>query len=631
MSIQPPEARPQSNTALSSLRKLPHLDVLAMALLLCGSVVYWSLAAARILGFKRLLRDIRPAPADLRQRVSAVAQQLQLNRVPTVWLVPGRIPPMLWTLGGRARLLVPAELWPVLSDSQQTALITHELAHLKRKDHWIRWLNLAVTGIYWWHPVEAEEQCCDAWAVWASPQESRCYAAALLAALEFVSGGPTAGVAAAAAVISGRGHVSFLKRRMRMIVQARTPKALSWTGRLGVLSLAALILPLAPTWAQEADAPKPDGGRDAATVAKSDSTIVGIVEADLNNDGVPEKIIVRDRNQAEEARQQPKGEAAEDDDHRHSSDNPKGKDVADHVERLLKDLVDKLSKDLGPVGEEILKTLDNAAKEVSEVLDKEGIISKDLREALEKARDEIHEAFKEGSPLNKQAQEAADKAREDVKDAVEKAREDVREAVRQHTEAAREAAEAARDRLLSQAQPKDERSAADADSSAQSQPGEVEQARREVRQMEQQLRQAMRRLQAIERRDQRLSRSQRRGPGAAPAPAASPRPDAPPSPPEGPGVSAPPAPPSAPAPPTTPRPLLRRDGPPGSGPPLQNPRVERRLRDLEDKMDRLLKELESLKGDKKDTSKSDGEQKDGLFRSRPRGRQSLPVRSNVVS
>ena len=140
---------------------------------------------------------------------------------------------MLWTLGGRARLLVPAELWPDLSESQQTALIAHELAHLKRKDHWIRWLDLAVTGLYWWHPVvwwarrglrEAEEQCCDAWAVWATPRGSRSYAAALLAALEFVSGAPTAGVAAAAAVISGRGHVSFLKRRMRMIVQARTPK-----------------------------------------------------------------------------------------------------------------------------------------------------------------------------------------------------------------------------------------------------------------------------------------------------------------------------------------------------------------------------------------------------------------------
>jgi hypothetical protein len=35
---------------------------------------------------------------------------------------------------------------------------------------------------------------------------------------------------------------------------------------------------------------------------------------------------------------------------------------------------------------------------------------------------------------------------------------------------------------------------------------------------------------------------------------------------------------------------------------VANPRVERRLRDLEEKMDRLLKELQELKGEKKDTT-----------------------------
>ena len=279
------DSHAQSDLPLITLRNLPRWDVLALALALAGCLVCWSLAAVRIIGLKCLLRDIQPAPADLQEKVSAVARQLQLRRAPTTWLVPGRIPPMLWTLGGRARLLVPAELWPGLVESQQTALIAHELAHLKRKDHWIRWLDLAVTGLYWWHPVvwwarrglrEAEEQCCDAWAVWASPRGSRTYAAALLAALEFVSGASTAGVAAAAAVISGRGHVSFLKRRMRMIVQARTPKSLSWAGRLGVLGLAALILPLAPTWAQKQDTPKPDADRDAATATvKPTGDIIG--------------------------------------------------------------------------------------------------------------------------------------------------------------------------------------------------------------------------------------------------------------------------------------------------------------------------------------------------------------------
>src|SRR5271157_6008186 len=652
------DSHAENNPSLITLRNLPRWEVLALALILAGGLVCWSLAAVRIIGLKCLLRDIQPAPADLQERVSAVARQLQLRRVPTTWLVPGRIPPMLWTLGGRARLLVPSELWPDLSKSQQTALIAHELAHLKRKDHWIRWLDLAVAGLYWWHPVvwwarrglrEAEEQCCDAWAVWATPRGSRSYAAALLAALEFISGAPTVGVPAAAAVISGRGHVSFLKRRMRMIVQARTPKALSWAGRLGVLGLAALILPLAPTWAQKPDTPAHDGDRDATAAAvKPDRDTRSSLDIEMNDDGLLGKLSAQDREQAEKARQQLKGEAEDEDDDR---DGPpdRHKDAADHLERLL--------KDLGPVGDEVAKALDKAAKEVTEALDKEGITSKDLRQAIEKARDKMQEAFKEGGPVNKQARDAAEKAREDVnavvekareefRRAVEKAREEFRQAVRDREEKAREAA---REGLLSQSKEKDEPPAVEADASGK--PGDVEQARKEIRQLEQQLRQAMHRLQAIERRDQRLSRNQRRGSGGPPVPPASPRPAAPP---EAPGTRPePPAKSEAPAPSAEPRAPRRPDGPPGGGPGLDmrrpgmtgpgggpqpgpavlNPRVERRLRDLEDKMDRLLKELESLKGEKKDkdNEKKDSEENKSSHKSRPGNHRQQTTGPRVVS
>src|SRR5262249_3704541 len=124
----------------------------------------------------------------------------------------------------------------------------------------VRWLELFVAGLYWWHPVvwwlrralrEAEEQCCDAWVVWAMPQKARTYAAALLAALEFVSGARTTPAAAIPSATLRNRHVSCLKRRLRMIVRAKTPKSLSWAGRIAVMGLAALLLPLAPSWAQK--------------------------------------------------------------------------------------------------------------------------------------------------------------------------------------------------------------------------------------------------------------------------------------------------------------------------------------------------------------------------------------------
>ena len=97
--------------------------------------------------------------------------------------------------------------------------------------------------------------------------------------------------------------------------------------------------------------------------------------------------------------------------------------------------------------------------------------------------------------------------------------------------------------------------------------------------------------------------------------------------------SQPPAKSDAPAPPAEPRPLRHPDGPPGGRPgmDMRSPgmtgpgagpgplRDECRLRDLEDKMDRLLKELESLKGEKKDKDKEkkNSEENESSHKARP--------------
>ncbi len=234
-------------------------EAIAMGSVLAGALAWWVLAAVRIARFQRLLRDVEPMPADWQAEAAELAGRLGLRRAPTALLVPGDVPPMLWALGWRVRLLVPARLWATLDPDQRTSLLLHELAHLKRRDHWVRWGELVIAGLYWWHPAvwwirrslrEAEEECCDAWVVWAMPREARTYATALVATLEFLSGARTPPAAAASATL-GNGHVSSLKRRLRMIVKAKTPKRLSWAGRLAVAGLAGLLLPLAPSWGQK--------------------------------------------------------------------------------------------------------------------------------------------------------------------------------------------------------------------------------------------------------------------------------------------------------------------------------------------------------------------------------------------
>jgi beta-lactamase regulating signal transducer with metallopeptidase domain len=220
---------------------------------LTGSVVWLAFAARRLIRFHRLLRHAEPAPEHLRGLASDLAKRLGIA-CPGIVLVPGVVSPLLWALG-RPRLVLPASLVERLSSEQWLTLLAHELAHWRRRDHLVRWLEMLVLALYWWCPLawwarrslqQAEEECCDAWVVWTLPDAARAYALALVETTDFLSSAPAALPPAA----SGIGHVHLLKRRLTMILRGTTPRALSVTGFAVVLLLGALVLPWMPTWAQ---------------------------------------------------------------------------------------------------------------------------------------------------------------------------------------------------------------------------------------------------------------------------------------------------------------------------------------------------------------------------------------------
>jgi hypothetical protein len=160
------------------------------------------------------------------------------------------------------RLVLPASLAPRLPPEQWRTLLAHELAHWRRCDHWVRWLELLAIGLYWWCPLvwwakrelgEAEEECCDAWVVTTHPGKEQAYALALVETVDFLSGAR----AVLPPMASGVGHIHLLHRRVTMILRGQTPHALTVSGLLAVLALGLFLLPLAPTWAQ---APPAAGG-----------------------------------------------------------------------------------------------------------------------------------------------------------------------------------------------------------------------------------------------------------------------------------------------------------------------------------------------------------------------------------
>jgi beta-lactamase regulating signal transducer with metallopeptidase domain len=245
---------------------------------LLGSGLWGTWVAWHVVRFRRVLRRARRAPGRLREEAEALARRLGLRRCPEVWLVPGAVSPMVWGLGGRPCLLFPAGLLDRLDAGGRAALLAHELAHVRRRDHWVRLLELAATGLYWWHPAlwwarrelhEAEEQCCDAWAVWALGGDARPYALALLQAVAFVSQARLPLPLGA----SGVGQVSHLKRRLTMVMQGKTSRSLSWAGLAVVGGLGLLLLPLFPALGQQPPTPAPGARADPAPGADRNQQI----------------------------------------------------------------------------------------------------------------------------------------------------------------------------------------------------------------------------------------------------------------------------------------------------------------------------------------------------------------------
>jgi beta-lactamase regulating signal transducer with metallopeptidase domain len=229
-----------------------------------GSVIWFAVALSRIRRFQCFLKTALPAPAAVQQQAMLLARRLGLADCPRIWLTSGALSPLLWSVGGSAKILVPAGLVERLDTIQLQALLIHELAHYRRRDHWTRRLEMVVLCLYWWLPTawyarrclrDAEEECCDAWVVWALPEAKKSYASALVETWDFLSQSAIALPPAA----TGAVQLNLLRRRLTMIMRGTTPRNLGVFGVPAALAIAILFLPLWPSLAQREENSQPPG------------------------------------------------------------------------------------------------------------------------------------------------------------------------------------------------------------------------------------------------------------------------------------------------------------------------------------------------------------------------------------
>jgi bla regulator protein BlaR1 len=146
----------------------------------------------------------------------------------------------------------PVLVWPRgiddrLTDAQIDAILSHEIAHVRRRDNLTSVLHMAVQTIFWFHPltwwiglrlVDERERACDEDVVRAG-SEPHVYAESILKTCQYFVESPLACVAG----VTG----SDLKKRIEQIMKDDAHSALHWSKRvvLGTALVAAIAGPVA--------------------------------------------------------------------------------------------------------------------------------------------------------------------------------------------------------------------------------------------------------------------------------------------------------------------------------------------------------------------------------------------------
>ncbi len=259
----------------------------------------------RVCQHAAILRQSTAAPDHLAHEVRRLAASLGMRPI-RVLLVRHMASPCVWCAGW-LRLLWPEQLAAQQHVARYQGVIAHELAHVRRRDHWVAWLELLGGMIWWWNPVfwlvrrrlrESSEMACDALALSILPHDRFAYAEALL---ELSANKKTVALAPLLGISSAGTHQSF-ERRFSMILADHVSGKVSRGGLAAIVVLGLLALPhwtlgqaKAPPEESPAAAPATPASASAPATAAEPAVAVP-AETDLKSDattGEPQQLEAR--------------------------------------------------------------------------------------------------------------------------------------------------------------------------------------------------------------------------------------------------------------------------------------------------------------------------------------------------
>lgn len=213
-----------------------------------GTVVLIGVGLLRHLRLLGSVADRHVPDVALTQDAKQLARQIGLPECPPLRVTSAHICPFVLPGLRAPAVILPQRLLVQLHRDQVKSMLAHELAHIRRRDHWMRVFQVSVLSLNWWNPVawwasrslqQAEEECCDAWVVWVLPENRRTYGETLLHTVEFLA---EQNVLAAPVVASFFG--CHLERRIELVMNQVVARRMPRAALALAFAIGAAILPL---------------------------------------------------------------------------------------------------------------------------------------------------------------------------------------------------------------------------------------------------------------------------------------------------------------------------------------------------------------------------------------------------
>ncbi len=254
-----------------------------------GAVAVLVAATSRAYRLQLLVRRSGTRDENLQQHIRRVSSEMGLRHPPAGLLIRARISPMVWAWFSRPKMLVPVQLWSSLSEDEKTAVLRHELAHLRRRDHWVRIVEAFATLTHWWCPVlwwarrelhRYEERCCDSLAASFGPESQAALARACLQTVDFVGQRPPHDLQFGATRMAGFGS---LRQRIQFILEDEPTNSMPRPITAVLFLVVPLLLVASPRLVKATTEPMAGGNAQVVSIPEPFEriTIVGHVDVTI--------------------------------------------------------------------------------------------------------------------------------------------------------------------------------------------------------------------------------------------------------------------------------------------------------------------------------------------------------------